>query len=190
MGRSLRLSTTERAPYHRYREALHKSIVKGRVPRHANTTGCGGGDDAPSCAHDLREYDSVQFVLRSHASWGDERWTEVVMLRWPGEASFVTASQERLRCGRAPHLRPCSLRDAAVRMMGPGCIRSMAKHPAVAGLYRRNNCSHKEFSLVSAAAERLGDREVERLRRAPDWQRATREAGGAGAGAPDLTDWR
>tara|TARA_B110001452_G_scaffold84927_1_gene69382 strand:- start:1583 stop:2626 length:1044 start_codon:yes stop_codon:yes gene_type:complete len=172
IGRTLRLDAVGHWPTtdetHRYTEQLHKAIVKGRVPRHVNTSGCDG--PGLSCMHDLRAYDSLQYPLRAHPSFGDERWTEIVMLNWPGEASFITARQNRLMCGRHPYLRPCSLEDEAVRMMGPGCIRSMAKHPAVVQVMRQSNCT--DNLQVNAVAEGIADREVQRLRSAPDWRGA------------------
>ena len=87
-----------------------------------------------------------------------------MLLRGGHEASFVTAlSPQLLRCGRHPFLRPCTLADAAVRMQGPGCIRSMAKHKAVVQLMRQSNCTAK--LNVNAAAEAIADREEARLRR-------------------------
>ena len=73
-------------------------------------------------------------------------------------------SPQLLRCGRHPFLRRCTLADAAVRMQGPGCIRSMAKHMAVVQVMRQSNCTAK--LNVNAAAEAIADREVARLRRA------------------------
>lgn len=169
IGRSLRLDAMASDEAHRYTERLHKAIVRGRVPRHVNTSGC-DGPGGLSCMHDLAAYDSLQYPLRAHPSFGDERWTEIVMLRWPGEASFITARQNRLMCGRHPYLRPCSLRDEAVRMMGPGCIRSMATHPAVVQVMRQSNCT--DLLQVNAVAEGIADREVQRLRSAPDWRGA------------------
>ena len=46
----------------------------------------------------------------------------------------------------------------------------MAKHPAVVQLMRQSNCT---ASLqVNAVAESIADREVHRLRSAPDWRGA------------------
>ena len=88
----MRLEGGPSAEAHRRAERLHKAIVKGYVPRYVNLTracdGSGGG--APESV-DLQEYDSVQFPLRVHSSWGAERWTEIVLLRGGHEASFVTA---------------------------------------------------------------------------------------------------
>ena len=63
-----------------------------------------------------------------------------------------------------------TLEDEAVRMMGPGCIRSMAKHPAVVQVMRQSNCT--DNLQVNAVAESIADREVQRLRSAPDWRGA------------------
>ena len=110
------------------------------------------------------------------------RWTEVVLLRGGArEASFVTQSTQLLRCGRQPFLRPCTLADAAVRMQGPGCIRSMAKHPTMMRVLRQSNCTDVLASLgVCGAAEAIADREVARLRSAPAWQTT---------GPVDLSGW-
>ena len=100
IGRSLRLEGGPSAEAHRHAERLHKAIVKGYVPRFVNLTracdggGGGGGGDGGGCAResiDLQAYDSVQFPLRAHNSWGAERWTEIVLLRGGHEVSFVTA---------------------------------------------------------------------------------------------------
>ena len=104
------------------------------------------------------------------------------MLRGGGrEASFVTQSPQLLRCGRHPFLRTCTLADAAVRMQGPGCIRSMLKHEAVMQVLTQSNCTGATAQLgVCGAAEGIADREVQRIRRAPEWQTARRA---------DLSGW-
>ena len=191
IGRSLRLDGGPSIVAYRHAERLHKSIVKGNVPRFVNLShacdddssgsggsggsggnGGNGGGGSGGCVHeavDLQAYDSVQFPLRAHNSWGAERWTEIVLLRGGHEASFVTQSPQLLRCGRHPFLRQCTLADAAVRMQGPGCIRSMAKHEAVVQVLRQSNCTVK--LNVNAVAEGIADREVARLLRVCSRQR-------------------
>ena len=65
----------------------------------------------------LHDYDSVQFPLYGYSSsWGGQRFTEIVMLKWGREMSFVSQHINHVRCGQLPDLRPCNETEAAIQV--------------------------------------------------------------------------
>lgn len=57
-------------------------------------------------------YDSVQF-LRHTEAWSPEEKHELLMLRWP---DHVNEHGMDVRCGRHPHLQPCTADHPAIQM--------------------------------------------------------------------------
>lgn len=73
-------------------------------------------------------YDSVQLEQTAQASCSWEQFVEIVVLGWGKELSYLPSylnQTAHMRCGRHPHLRPCALSDAAVRVHGPVCARGV-----------------------------------------------------------------
>lgn len=113
-------------------------------------------------------YDSVQFEHSSAPSWRGERWTSIVMLAWGREVEFVADHLHRLRCGPSPaRLRPCAADDAAVRMQGPSCFRSVRQHTTMVQLLNHSRCEQSTVSFGDSAIQRaaIADAEAQRLSR-------------------------
>ena len=108
------------------------------------------------------EFDSLQFPLQEPKSgrWRGERLTEIVMLRWGSEMSFITSHLDNVRCGRHPYLRQCSPSDPAIRVHGPACAQPMS-----ARLLEEVNCSGQAEYRTDGGAERKAAEEAARLRR-------------------------
>lgn len=114
-------------------------------------------------------YDSVQFEHGSAPSWRGETWTSIVMLAWGREIEFVADRDlHRFRCGPSPaRLRPCAADDAAVRMQGPSCFRSVRQHTTMIQLLNRSRCQQSTVSWGYTAIQRaaIADAEAQRLSR-------------------------
>ena len=90
----------------------------------------------------LDDYDSVQFRLYSFsASWGGQRFTEIVMLKWGNEMSYVSQHITHVRCGLHPDLRPCNEAEAAMRVHGQTCRRNLHDDAAARLALEWYNCS-------------------------------------------------
>ena len=113
-------------------------------------------------------YDSVQFEHGSAPSWREERMTSIVMLAWGRELDFVADHLHRFRCGPSPaRLRPCAADDAAVRMQGPSCFRSVRQHTTMIQLLNHSRCQQSTVSFGDTAIQRaaIADAEARRLSR-------------------------
>ena len=111
-------------------------------------------------------YDSVQFEHGSAPSWREERMTSIVMLAWGRELDFVADHLHRFRCGPSPaRLRPCAADDAAVRMQGPSCFRSVRQHTTMIQLLNHSRCQQSTVSFGDTAIQRaaIADAEARRL---------------------------
>ena len=94
--------------------------------------------------------------------------TSIVMLAWGRELDFVADHLHRFRCGPSPaRLRPCAADDAAVRMQGPSCFRSVRQHTTMIRLLKRSRCQQSTVSLGDSAIQRaaIADAEAQRLSR-------------------------
>ena len=92
------------------------------------------------CHPRLMQYDSIQFPL-----WKKHGYSELVMLSWGREQSFLTSYIDHVRCGKAPHLRVCSgPSDPVLRQQGPSCLRSVRRLPVMMQLWKSNGCKLPE----------------------------------------------
>lgn len=124
-------------------------------------------------------YDSVQFQhVHMPDSFHNERFIQIVVLGWGREMSFLPSYLNRtewMRCGRHPHLRPCTLADAAVRVHGPSCMRPVpasireASYGCRANGGQNGSTWRRPLYWSDRLKVDLGEREAERLRRMLGW---------------------